>query len=323
MSATVVLVLASGCADVQTIQAPGSFRRVVEPELGGEYELYVPARYDRNLSWPLLVLCSAGGFDTPAKQLRAWAPYAEERGLIVAAPRLKARPHKSLSPLEAARTRILATLRHVQAGHNISRDRILMQGRAKGALPALFVGLSEPEVFRAIAIVSPDVKVEELMAASARIDPHQPVYFQYAISDAVTGRTARLCLDWLRSHRVEVIDNPLGSSRAKDMAPVLRFFEDVLRKSPWVIVRAAPTGGQQLEVRFEVRTSFAPRGFRWDFGDGDRANVAEPIHLYKNPGTYRVLLELDGAGKEPVVRAYDLLVPEMALRHALSPPASR
>ncbi|HOL41273.1 MAG TPA: PKD domain-containing protein [Methanospirillum sp.] len=55
--------------------------------------------------------------------------------------------------------------------------------------------------------------------------------------------------------------------------------------------RADPTSGPApLTVQFTDLSIGGPTMWAWDFGDGTTDMVANPVHVYKNPGTYQVRL---------------------------------
>ena len=54
-----------------------------------------------------------------------------------------------------------------------------------------------------------------------------------------------------------------------------------------------PIGCAPLSVRFRNNSSFA-ESYYWDYGDGDKAVDTEPLHIYQEPGEYRVHLEVTG-----------------------------
>jgi hypothetical protein len=50
-------------------------------------------------------------------------------------------------------------------------------------------------------------------------------------------------------------------------------------------------------------------GWRWDFGDGETSTEQNPVHAYKNPGHYVVVLDVAGpAGKSRRAKVWDVAV---------------
>ncbi|MFQ5590494.1 MAG: PKD domain-containing protein, partial [Phycisphaerae bacterium] len=49
-----------------------------------------------------------------------------------------------------------------------------------------------------------------------------------------------------------------------------------------------------------------PLQYKWEFGDGDESTVAEPIHVYSRPGTYRVEVTIRYTGGREYRRTLDV-----------------
>lgn len=308
----------SGCSRYIDPNVPEPIRPYVEPERGGEYLLYRPSSYKRDRSWPLIVACHGSFPDSPGKRIRAWTQDAESYGFLVAVPELKgvkrtlgARPRDQAARRRDDERHILATIRHIRAAHNVSEDRIFIHGWSGGACVALHTGLRHPDIFRAIAVSQPKCDESHLSAATDAIDRHQPVFVNYSVVDAVTGEHARSCLDWLRSHGTKLKEDSHGAVRATDTRRSVEFFEEVIRKEPWIRIRAFPgPGGDPLQIQFKLQCSYGPTQYRWEFGDREEAVVAEPLHAYAEPGTYRVTVTVDGPKGEQHRRSVKLKVPD-------------
>ena len=318
----IVTVTTGGCSHLIDPNVPEPVRPCVEPELGREYLLYRPSSYDPQLAWPLVVVCHTSFSDSPSRQIRNWTQLAESHGFLVAAPRLKG-TRKTLPP-KAAKQRllqrqderhILATIRHIRAGHNISSDRIFIHGWSGGAYAALHTGLKHPQTFRAVSVIGPKFNAGYLTDVDDSLDHYQPVYVNYSVSDAITGKHGRQCVDWLRSTGANLWENPMGSARAGDCRHVVDFYKEVTRKHPWIHIRAYPASDDNpLEVQFKLRCSYAPARYRWEFGDGDESPVAEPIHAYSDPGVYTVTVTLEGLKGRQDHRKVCLTVPGARIR---------
>jgi len=50
--------------------------------------------------------------------------------------------------------------------------------------------------------------------------------------------------------------------------------------------------GEEVWFYEQIAGGFAPYSFEWDFGDGNTATGASPVHVYKSPGTYTVSLSV-------------------------------
>jgi len=87
-------------------------------------------------------------------------------------------------------------------------------------------------------------------------------------------------------------------------------------------VAVAPTGlHNPLEMRFRLLSAAVPSRFRWQFGDGDESPVAEPVHAFAKPGTYRVTVTVEWPKSGPHTRIVDLNVPDGTVRPAHGSPA--
>ncbi len=274
-------------------------RHRVEPELGGDYLLYRPSSYSRDAAWPLVIVCHGGFPDSPNRRIRDWARVAELRGFLVVAPSLtSARPpwpadeNRQLDNQRVDERNILATIRHIRAGHNISDDRIFIHGSAGGAYAALHTGLKNPGVFRAVAVTQPKFDESYLADALTSPDRHEPVYIRFDLGDAITGKQGARCGRALRAHGVNVTEDRHGGTQ-NDTDRAVTFFERTVRESPWIHIAAFPlSGGDPMEVRFALRTSHTPAECRWTFGDGGKSSEVRPVHRYGAEGDYTVTVTL-------------------------------
>lgn len=300
------LVVAGGCSQLIDPRAPEPVQRFVEPGLGRQYLLYRPSSYDRALAWPLVVACHAAFPDSPKRQIRHWTELAESHGFVVAVPTSEAvrgnwssDPSSRIARLREDQRHILGIVQHVRAGHNISHDRIFLHGACEGALDALYTGLRHPEVFRAITLAEPKFDDELLADARGLIDRHQPVSIHYSISDVITGKHARRCIDWLLTQNAAVHEDTAGAVRRGDCRWAVDFYEHVLRTVSLLQIRAFPSEQDtHHRIQFKLRSSFGVSRVRWEFGDGGVSTEREPAHSYQGPGTYMVTLIVnDPAGR--------------------------
>ncbi len=314
----VVFAFLTGCSRYIDPNVPEPIRPHVEPEHGGDYLLYRPSSYKRDRAWPLIVACHGSFPDSPDKRIRAWTQQAESYGFLVAVPKLRGakgilrvRPAKQVIRRRDDERHILATIGHIRASHNVSEDRIFIHGWSGGACTALHAGLRHPGIFRAIALSSPKFDEGCMAGGDEIIDRYQPVFVHYELTDAVTGKHARRCVDWLQSRSAALTVNAHGVLRTTDTEPAVRFFELVLRTQPWIRIRAFSTlGGNPLEMQFKLRCSFQPTQYVWEFGDGQESAVAEPVHAYTAPGTYRVSVTVDEPKGAQHRRSVKLKVPD-------------
>ena len=315
--ALLVITTSAGCSQFIDPNVPEPIRACVEPRDGNPYLLYRPSSYDRDLAWPLLIVCHSTFPDSRKRQIRHWTQLAESQGFLVAVPRLKG-VRARLAPKAAKQVRlqrtderhILGTVRHVRAGHNISQDRIFIHGYAGGAYAALTTGLRHPELFRTVSLLRPRFNESYLGDVPGSIDPYQSVLVHYSVTDTLTGKDARRCVDWLRSKGVNLTEDSIGPARAHDTRRTVAFLEETSRKHAWIQVRAFPAeDGNPLSVQFKLRCSEVPAKYRWEFGDKDESPVAEPLHIYAEPGTYRVTVWVENSRGRRDRRVVDVTVP--------------
>ena len=67
---------------------------------------------------------------------------------------------------------------------------------------------------------------------------------------------------------------------------------------PEALFTATPQYGKApLTVSFTDQSTGSFTGWKWNFGDGDKATERNPVHIYKEPGTYSVTLEIVNANR--------------------------
>jgi len=61
-------------------------------------------------------------------------------------------------------------------------------------------------------------------------------------------------------------------------------------------------GAPPLPVQFTDLTSGSPTGWRWNFGDGTRSTLQNPVHMYGGIGRYTVTLEVENREYQDIIR---------------------
>ncbi|MCP4250524.1 MAG: PKD domain-containing protein [bacterium] len=318
---TLALLTLTGCPQYRDPTVPGEIRHLTEPVHRGKYYIYVPTTYDPAKKWSLIVVAHGTvAFDTAKRQIRDWAKLAEEKQFIVVAPVLKGvsafLPPPVNRQLELQREderRILACMHHVRGAYNIAPDRIFLTGWSAGNFAVLYTGLRHPDLFRALAVLQGNFDAAYLGEVGPVVDPFQPVYVLYGSSDVLTGRHGQRCVDWLNEHRAAVTQEEIAGAHKNHPKQAYAFFERVVRKVPWLHIRAITDDpANPLMVRFKIRSSFEPEAYAWSFGDGSTAPVATPTHVYPKQGKYTVTLDAQTPQGKVVRRAVEIDLPQTA-----------
>jgi PKD repeat protein len=89
----------------------------------------------------------------------------------------------------------------------------------------------------------------------------------------------------------------VNNIRVQNQAPTLVPSPTQSTPRPIAAFIASPTSGQApLVVSFSNRSSGNITGYSWNFGDGSTSNEANPVHTYRQAGTYEVRLTTSGPG---------------------------
>ena len=110
------------------------------------YERYVPAKYDKGKSWPLVVFISPG---ERGAGLAQWKPMCDREGVLFAS------PHAAGNATDTRqRVRIvLDVLDDLRRQYNIDPDRTYIGGFSGGGRIACAIGFSLPEYFGGVVPV--------------------------------------------------------------------------------------------------------------------------------------------------------------------------
>ncbi len=327
----ILLISLASCSQYIDPNVPEPIHPLVDPELKTPYELYRPSNYDRNSAWPLIVACHSQPGDSPNNQIRDWTLLAETYGFVVVAPKLEGT--KSFWPPSALKQialqkqdqqRILATIRHVRASHNISDDRIFIHGFSGGTHAALYTGLNNPDIFRAISIIKPYFNSGFLADIKRALDPHQLVYIHYSIDDSLMGKNARRCIDWLRARGIVIKEDSSGSARRIECQRTVEFYQSIIRNMPWLQIRAFPKNrNKPLEFQFKLRSSFQPQHIQWIFSQTDadatennngeshtkKFTLESPVHEFPSAGLYTITIAVQDSTGQQHTRSTTLAVP--------------
>lgn len=296
-------------------QPAGDVLERVEPDLGGEYSLYKPTNYSEPRRWPLLVLCHSSPWQSPKSVIADWAALAEEKGLLLLAPKLRstgawpAKMPKQLAIQEDDEEATLKALQHVRAGYLVARDKVFIAGHKSGCRAAMFIGLRNPDDFRLVALLQPHFDPLHMAATLDFLDPYQRIMVLVGMGDLAEDQ-ADACLQWLRQQRMTVVEDHTAARTEKHPERVYRFVRNSVAKHPWIRVKAFGTESP-MRIRFRALTSFKKEVYRyeWDFGDGSTGVIARPEHDFAKPGEYTISLRIHPDKKTYHERKIRITVP--------------
>lgn len=146
-----VLFLAVSAAAKEAPLKPGKIHKLKSPKHGRPYSLYVPSKYSKKSSWPV-VFSSHGRGGRGAKEIGAWTGLANSFGFIVACPDMVTATHdlkttSSLSPSEEDDEVLMSIFDHICAHFRVNRRAVMITGFSGGGNPSYYSGLRHPEVF--------------------------------------------------------------------------------------------------------------------------------------------------------------------------------
>jgi hypothetical protein len=296
-------------------QTAGDVLEKVEPDLGGAYFLYQPSNYSASRRWPLLVLCHSSPWQSPKSVIADWAPLAEEKGLLLLAPKLRstgawpAKIPKQLAIQEDDEEATLKALQHVRAGYRVARDKVFIAGHKSGSRAAMFIGLRNPNEFRLVALLQPRFDALRMAATLDFLDPYQRIMVLVGMGDLAEDQ-ADACLQWLRQQNMTVVEDHTAARTEKHPQRVYRFVRSSVTKHPWIRVKAFGTESP-MRIRFRALTSFKEEAYRyeWDFGDGETGVIARPEHDFTQPGEYTISLRIHSDKKKSHERKIRITVP--------------
>ncbi len=298
--------LATGLMLVGCQKPAGEILTVTEPLLEHPYTVYKPTSYSSQRNRPVLVLCP-GGWESARSVVMDWAKLAEDNGLLLVSLKLQSTtPFTPSSGTQLPRQiqdeeQILAALRHLRATYAVDEHRIFIVGRESGARAAMFAGLRNPDVFRAVALLQPRFDAADVVATQELLDPYQQMLVVIGMGDLARDQSEE-CLKWCTSRKITAQQLVTAASKEKQPGFVWQFFERTVLKHPWIRIKAY-TLNTPLRVRFEALTSFDEvYKYEWDFGDGKTDKVAEPEHVYSQAGTYDVTLKIHSKAKQSYTR---------------------
>jgi pimeloyl-ACP methyl ester carboxylesterase len=285
------------------------------------YLLYVPSNYSERRTWPLLVVCQGTWpYDTAEWQMREWALFGENHGIIVAAPKLLGvkgdfppPPTEQIALQRQDEQAILNMVATLKARYRIAEEQVFMTGWSAGAYAILHTGLRNPDVFRALAIRQGTFDARFMDVPAERMDRWQPIKVVHGSTDFLRDQT-KSSVQWLRDNNLYVEEEEIpGTHRRIDPSRVWKFFAQIARERPWVRISARAVGPDSpLSVRFELKAIPPATKQKWFFGDGADSREPTPVHTYSQPGRYEVAVNVALKGGKMYTRKRVIVVGQAA-----------
>ena len=130
---------------------PGKVHQLASPKHDRPYWLFVPSKYSKKKSWPL-VISSHGAGGSGKGEMRPWRGLANTHGFIVACPDMvTATNHrKQSSTLPASEEDddvVMSIVDFVSSKFRVNRRAVMITGYSGGGNPSYHTGLRHPDVF--------------------------------------------------------------------------------------------------------------------------------------------------------------------------------
>jgi len=320
--------LMAGCPVTTRLPGDAPVQTRFVHETDAKYYLYVPERYSDRRRWPLVVLChGTNPWDTAWSQMREWAGFAEEKGIIVVAPHLVGvrgdfppSPEEQLKFQREDERTILGVVSAIKAGHRIADEAVFLCGWSAGGYAVLYTGLRNPDVFRALAVRQSNFDAAYMSETEHALDRYQPIFMSYGMADLVR-KQSEAAIAWLRERGMCIEEHQtLGAHRRIDVSGTWDRFRDVSEDRPWIRVHASvPDYKQPRNVQFSVRAAPKATSVQWDFGDGLKATSHQPLHSYEADGTYTVTAHVTLEGGKTFRRVIEVRAPRIPVGVAAKP----
>lgn len=296
-----VLPWCGGCPATEALPTQAVIREELEVRTQRGYLLYVPSTYSDKVRWPLVVAChGTWPYDTAELQMREWAKFAEERGIIVAAPQLTSTkgdfpppPERQIVAQRDDEQVILSMVSALKRKYSIAEEQVFMTGWSAGAYAILHTGLRNPDVFRAIAVRQGSFDARFMDLPDAKISRWQRILVIYGMSDLLRDQSIEM-IGWLRGRGCYVDEREIaGAHRRIDPSLTWKYFREVVKETPWINLRVQPAAADdRRQVRFYVDAVPRVLKQKWFFGDGSESGEVTPVHTYVEPGRYQVTVNV-------------------------------
>lgn len=294
--------LAAGCPSLETLPSQAPVVELKTETTERPYLLYVPSTYSDSRSWPLVVLChGTWPYDTAELQMREWAGFAENQGIIVVAPTLKGvrgdlppPPDQQIALQRADERHILDVVGTIKRQYHIAEHQVFMTGWSAGGFAILHTGLRHPEIFRALMIRQGSFDARFMDVPEDRLDRWQAIKIVYGQGDVLLRDQSMASIKWLRDHDMYVDELEIaGTHRRIDPALAWKYFKEVVKERLWVRINASvPDPDEPRKIKFELDSVPPVVRQRWYFGDGEESIERTPTHVYTEGGRYDVTVNV-------------------------------
>ena len=309
-----VLALFLGGCPVYQKPGKGTQFTLTDTQTNGKYYLYLPASYDINKSWPLVVTIHGfDPFDTADRQIREWQSTADKYGLIVIVPVLSTsnqvmlRLNKISASVRRDEQVVMNALDHVLSHTAADPDQVLVTAWSTGGFLMHYLANQHPDRFTALCSRQSCFNAEILDEENARLMGQRnfPVLIFYGQDDGLNIKVeSDYAVKWYKSRgfNVEkfVIPQtpripgvPLGHNRQPDLAA--SFFVRVMGLiSQLRIVASTASGAAPLPVDLSVQLPHhldaADLKYLWTIDGEPLASTAEAHADISEPGVYSIQL---------------------------------
>lgn len=294
---------------------PDGLLRETDDATARDYVLYVPpaTRYESRPS--LVVVCHGGGLEAPDTEAGQWKPAAERANAVILAPRLtslRGIAQPTVQDLLTDEAALNALTRRIARRYNADPDRIFITGRAGGNAVASWVGLRNPDLYRAIAI-RPGGFERALLDQPAvldRLNRIQPIFVVFSQRD-LDPQASRDFIAWLRSQNHRAVSSlQLTSANVGLRGPAMAFFQRATRQWPMIRVAIESVPGPGRSRLLRATASEPITAVRWEINGELKGEQALLGHSFPEPGRYEITLAVRLEGRTEVwVRELTLDIP--------------
>lgn len=316
-----LLLAAAGCVPITSPNGEGIRYILREPKSQRQFHLYLPAGYELDKTWPVVVtLHGLKPLDLAIWQLQEWEATADKYGLIVVAPELKTsdlsvelRLGKITRRLEKDEQVVMDILDFVLARTAGDRKRVLLTGWSSAGILVHYIANRYSERFSGVFVRAGSFNGDILSKENARKMAARrfPVEIFYAENDFYhSKRGSQEAVEWYKSAgaNLEVTVMPqsvpimgFGHLRYPEMAAEFFLRSVNLMAEPYVVV-SNESGPAPLAVGCSLclphQMEDEKMEYIWSLDGEPLARTAEAFVTIATPGVHRIeVVATNGEGK--------------------------